>query len=180
MKHGGGKQKGSAFERVVCSKLSLWVTGGKHKDCFWRSAMSGGRATVHAKKGKDVRQAGDITAVAAEGNPLTDRVFIECKHYKNLEIASFIITGKGELANFWHRAQKEAAKRGRQPWLVARENNRPALLITDGNLNSQAVPICMLRGKGLPLLPTYVYLLDEVLLRKPPVEFVLTTTRERL
>ena len=179
MKPGGGKQKGSAFERTVCTKLSLWVTSGRLKDCFWRSAMSGGRATVHAKKGADVRQAGDITAVAPEGHPLTDRVYIECKHYKDLQFTSFVLTNKGELANFWQRTRREAAKRGKAPWLIARENNRPTLLIVDRQFEARSIldyPICKIYGKNLPV---HVYLFDEVLLRSPPIGFTLKE-RERL
>src|SRR5215216_6431446 len=39
--------KGPQWEREVCRALSLWVTNGERVDVFWRSAMSGGRATVH-------------------------------------------------------------------------------------------------------------------------------------
>jgi hypothetical protein len=51
MRKGGGKQKGSQFERDVCRELSLWVSHGKQEDVYWRSAMSGGRSTVAALKG---------------------------------------------------------------------------------------------------------------------------------
>ena len=51
MRKGGGKAKGSSFERLICKELSLWITGGEHQDVFWRSAMSGGRSTVAMKKG---------------------------------------------------------------------------------------------------------------------------------
>lgn len=123
------KAKGSQFERDICVKLSLWITNGKRRDVFWRSAMSGGRATVASKRGHDVRQAGDITAVAPEGHKLTDHVYIECKHYKDLQLESFILTGKGNLAKFWKIACSEAAKRHKQPWLIAKQNNLPTMLI---------------------------------------------------
>lgn len=121
-----GKQKGSAFEREVCKKLSLWVTGGKQKDVFWRSAMSGGRAT----RDKDVRQAGDITAVAPEGHILTDNVYIECKHYKDLNLASFLLEGRGVLAQFWRKTCTEAVIRGKIPCIIAKQNAKPTLFIT--------------------------------------------------
>src|ERR1035437_240331 len=76
------KGKGSSFERVVCSKLSLWMSRGMRSDYFWRASMSGGRATLRFKKGLIVRsQHGDIAAVQPEGDPLTRRFFIECKAY---------------------------------------------------------------------------------------------------
>lgn len=129
-KRGRGKPKGSAFERQICKKLSLWVTHGKREDVFWRSAMSGGRATIAAAKGKDLRrQAGDITAVAPEGHALTDKFFVETKHYTDLAIGSFFVKGKGILAKFWVKACKEAARYEKQPLMIVRQNNMPILVI---------------------------------------------------
>lgn len=127
---GKGKAKGSAFEREVCKRLSLWVTNGKSEDVFWRSAMSGGRATVGARKGKDLRrQAGDITAVAPEGHSLTERYYIECKHVKQLRIDRFIVTETGPLADFWKVAKREAERHGRIPMIIARQNQMPTLVL---------------------------------------------------
>ena len=55
-KPGYGKQKGGEYERTVCKKLSLWVSNGTRDDIFWRSAMSGGRATLQRKKGIIISQ----------------------------------------------------------------------------------------------------------------------------
>ncbi len=126
MRKGGGKGKGSSFERSVCEALSLWTTKGVSKDVYWRSAMSGGRATV--ARGA-VRQAGDITAVAAEGHVLTDVVYLECKFYKELSI-DCLIKGKGTLISFWQTAEKEAAKYNRIPALIFKQNNWPTMFCT--------------------------------------------------
>lgn len=119
-----GKQKGSDFERQICKALSLWVSNGKSIDLYWRSAMSGGRATV--KRGQ-VRQAGDITAVAPEGHVLTDVFFIECKAYKTLTLDCFI-KWKGTLIDFWDVAVNEAHKYGKIPMLIVKRNNWPILV----------------------------------------------------
>lgn len=125
-----GKSKGSAFERHICKQLSLWVSGGKHSDFYWRSAMSGGRATVSAKSGVMLRrQAGDITATAPEAHALTDHSFIECKHVRDLQIDSFLIKGTGVLANFWRTATQEAEKHEREPLIIARQNRFPDIVI---------------------------------------------------
>jgi len=129
MRRGGGKGKGSAYEREVCKRLSLWVSGGKSTDLFWRSAMSGGRATVAHRKGQKVRQSGDITAVAPEGHALTDFYFLECKFYKDLDLAAFFLTGKGRLAKFWTTAVREAKKHKKKPILIARQNRMPDLFL---------------------------------------------------
>lgn len=130
MKKGGGKGKGSAFERTICVALSQWVTKGRHKDVFWRSSMSGGRATIHVKRGDKNRQAGDIAAVAAEGHDFTDTFFVECKHVRNLSIQGFFLTGTGPLAKFWNKVKRQARDHGKHPMIIARQNLYPTLLIT--------------------------------------------------
>lgn len=121
-----GKQKGSSFERSVCVDLSKWITNGEKIDCLWRSAMSGGRATV--QKGK-VRQGGDITAIAPEGHILTDKLYIECKSYKELNINCFI-KGKGTLISFWEVAVKDATKYDKIPSLIFKQNSWPTMFAT--------------------------------------------------
>lgn len=120
------KQKGGEFERETCKHLSLWVTGGERRDSFWRSAMSGGRATV--AKGA-VRQAGDICAVAEEGHSLTDRFYLECKFYKDLNIDRFFLEAKGAMAGFWRTTCQEAEKYGKVPALIAKQNLYPTLFL---------------------------------------------------
>lgn len=167
-----GKQKGSEFERQICKKLSLWVTDGKRTDVFWRTAMSGGRATVANAKGESVRQLGDITAVAPEGHALSNPLVLECKFYKTLDIASFIIAGKGKLATFWRQTARLAYKHGRQPWLIAKENHTPALLVTlliDDTIKriapknpgwAEAQPRCKMQ---IDNNPCQIWLLDDLL-----------------
>lgn len=123
MRNGGGKAKGSEYEREICKKLSRWVSGGQREDLFWRSAMSGGRATVGKRKGKDLaRHAGDISATAPEGHILTDDFYIECKRYADLNLASFIFKGVGKLASFWKEAIEQAEAHNKIPMLIARED----------------------------------------------------------
>lgn len=133
MRKGGGKQKGSAFERMVCERLSLCVTKGANRDVFWRSATSGGRGTLLKKRGKEEKgnQAGDITSVGPEGHRLTSRVYIECKFYRDLSLQSFLLgLNKGGLYNFWKQTKEAAKQHNREPMLIAKQNNVPALVIT--------------------------------------------------
>lgn len=126
MKRGGSKAKGSQFERDICVALSKWITNGKSIDCLWRSAMSGGRATI--KKGL-VRQAGDITAVAPEGHTLTNAFYLELKHLKDISLDS-LITGKGSLVTIWDKTIVEAAKYDRIPVLIFKQNRWPVAFAT--------------------------------------------------
>ncbi len=139
MRKGGGKAKGASFERDVCKRLSLWVSNDTREDWFWRSAMSGGRATVGAKKGKDLRhQAGDITAVHPGGHVLTDEWFIECKHVKYLGLDQFLVKGTGPLATFWGKCRKEAFAHDKTPVIIAKQNGWPTLLMGSYILLSRA------------------------------------------
>lgn len=125
MKSGGGKSKGSAFERLVCVKLSLWLSSGLHEDLLWRSSMSGGRATVaHAKGKRLAAQSGDISAIHELGMPLTNKFLLECKFYRDLEYSG-LITGKGKLIQFWNTACIEAERYSKEPMLIAKQNQKP-------------------------------------------------------
>lgn len=140
MKPGGGKRKGTRFEREVCVKLSLWVSHGEDKDLFWRSAISGGRATVLLTKGRSVKPAGDICAVDPNGHRLTDRFFIECKHVRDLQLHRFMLH-EGTLHNFWEQAVRQAVDHKRTPMLIARQDFLPVLLIVLAGSLRQPYPL---------------------------------------
>lgn len=167
-----GKAKGAQFERHVCALLSRWITNGKRDDCFWRSAMSGGRATVQTRKGKANRQAGDITAVSREGHKLTDKFYIECKSYRSLDIGQFLFE-TGKLAAFWRKTVEEAKKHHRNAILIAKENRGKILLICDHRVGDyicspSAAPV----AKFYPIEGNEVifYLLDEVMCKRYALE----------
>jgi hypothetical protein len=166
MRKGGSKVKGGGYERAICKKLSLWITRGKRADVFWRTALSGGRATVAHMKGVDVRQAGDICSVAPEGHALCDLWYIECKHIKNLRIGSFFTTGKGELASFWRTTEKKAIEHGRWPVLIARQNHFPDLIILQGTYPNIAFRIATATIGGYAV---QVHHLDAFLKGEPPI-----------
>ena len=126
----GSKQKGSSFERLICKQLSLWITRGKKEDCFWRSAMSGGRATVAAARGKDLRrQAGDICAISPEGHALTDRWYIECKNVRDAGLAAFLVHDRGPLSKYWRTTCEQAERYQKSPLLIMRQFRFPTLAV---------------------------------------------------
>lgn len=129
MKAGGGKQKGGSFERLICIKLSEWVSDGKKDDLFWRSAMSGGRATVGAKKGVSRKsQSGDISAIAPEGHALTNSFSIECKTYADLILDGLLFDKKGGITSFWRQTLRDAINSEKMPMLIAKQNRSIILL----------------------------------------------------
>lgn len=138
MKAGGGKQKGAQFEREVCWDLSRFIDPKGEDTHFWRSAMSGGRATRQQKKGiVNNTQLGDITCVNEKGFWITMTFVIECKFYKDLEIESALLTGRGKLVKFWHEVCKLAKERERAPILIARQNRTDTLVLLDSTALSK-------------------------------------------
>lgn len=131
MRKGGGKQKGSQFEREVCVLLSRWITNGAQEDVFWRSAMSGGRATVAKAHGKSLaNQVGDISCIDPAGMEFSSRFAVECKFYADLDLGG-LFTGKGKLLEFWRIIRREAESVGKLPMLFARQNRLPAFICLD-------------------------------------------------
>lgn len=165
MRAGGGKSKGSAFERQVCKDLSLWLSNGKRTDVLWRSAMSGGRATVSHGK---VRQCGDICAVAPEGHKFCDLWFVECKFVKRLALDQFIMKGTGPLMSFWRKATQQADKHRKSAMLIARQNGWPTIIITrEALLRSLTTPVAGGYSHALGM-SWEVYKFDELLKAKCP------------
>jgi hypothetical protein len=122
VKPGKGKQKGAQFEREVCVMLSRWLTDDKQEDVFWRSAMSGGRATVAYKKGKKLAtQVGDISCIHHIGNNFIDNFAPECKYYAKIDFDG-LVTGKGKLIQFWREINEQSHRYNKHPFLVCRQN----------------------------------------------------------
>ena len=114
--------RGGSFERKEAVVLSLWVSGGTKRDLFQRTAISGGRATAAFKRGKQIRQSGDLTAVAPEGHIFTDNYFLELKDYKkkNAPLTPFLFKNKGILAKFWAKCKRQAKQYKRYPIMIVR------------------------------------------------------------
>lgn len=126
-----GRGKGGAFERECSRRLSLWLTAGARDEIFWRTAMSGGRATLQHRKGiVNKSQAGDIGAIDADGERLLTHIVIECKARRDMTIFRSLLTGEGRLADYWEKHYMEARRSKRQPFMIARENFVPTLLFT--------------------------------------------------
>lgn len=164
MKRGGGNIKGGRFERSMCKTFSKWVTGGKRTDVFWRTAMSGGRATVMARRGVDVRQSGDMCSVAPEGHVLTDYLFFEMKHLKRTPFEA-LLKSTGLLHKIWKKAQREAVRANRYLLLVVRQNGWPVVVIADGGAARflKLEPRVIVRTHDM-----HVALLQDLLKTKPP------------
>jgi len=145
-------KKGSEFERDTCRRLSLWLSDGEHDDWLWRSATSGARATVRARKGKSTRgHCGDIAATCPEGERLTKLVTIELKrgyqHVTGIDLIDSV--GGGNIAKFIAQAKEARQRAGTPYWMLIHKRDRRAAvvyappeflgMIQMGELNNTAV-----------------------------------------
>lgn len=133
MRKGGGKAKGAQFEREICVLLSRWLSNGERDDLFWRSAMSGGRATVSAKKdGQKVlaMQLGDISSIDRSSHPFIEAFAVECKFYAELHFQGLLLD-MGKLLEFWKEIKKVAQTANKKPILFARQNRVPTMVCFD-------------------------------------------------
>lgn len=117
MRPGGGNVKGSNFERLICRKLTKWITGEEKPEIFWRSASSGAKATQDWKKGQKSIQHGDIVAIDEKGQWLTDKVIIEIKDRKDFRIEHWL-EQRGEFLKWWEQGSEDADRAGKLPVLI--------------------------------------------------------------
>ena len=156
------KAKGAEFEREICKKLSYWVSKNQRDDIFWRSAMSGGRATIGLRAGKERHaQSGDLSSIHSMGHKLTDEFYVEMKFYKDLQLHLLITQQTGNLYSFWNTTMQEAKAYKKTPWLIAKQNRQPILLCT--KYMNLPKPIRHLVRAQFPSLDLQIFLLDDYL-----------------
>jgi len=128
------KGKGSSFERQLCKMLSLWWSNGKRDDLYWRSSMSGGRATVRARKSKSTAgHYGDITSTDTVGRELTQLCVIEAKRgYQEHTVGDLVDAtpaNKPQFEDWVEQAMEEQELAGTPGWLlITKRNNREIMV----------------------------------------------------
>lgn len=89
-------QKGSAFERRICKKLTRWASGRDKPLWYWRTAGSGGQATI--TKDYDSKMFGDIMPITTEAMWLMDITFWELRDRKAMNVLDFITPSKAKTS----------------------------------------------------------------------------------
>lgn len=132
-----GKIKGGEYERNISKKLSLWISQEKRDDLFWRTSGSGSRHTIRYKKNLTTEgQVGDITYTCSGVSEEFLKVFcLEIKFYKDINLWGTVTKSKVGLLDFWEQADEQAKKVGKIPILIAKQNYKPALLISNKIFN---------------------------------------------
>lgn len=125
-------KKGSSFEREICKRLSRWWTYDSRDDVFWRSSMSGGRATMRYRRGLRTAGAdGDICALDPIGSPLLSLFTIELKRGRSHGDPGDLLDCSGSLDCHPFLATldqaREAAEQAGNTWLlICRRDRRKA------------------------------------------------------
>lgn len=127
MRPGGGKAKGSGFERAICEKISLWLSHGERKDLMCRTVGSGGQFTAAINRGTQAGLAGDIRSQDPIAEQLCKSFVIECKFWRDLEMVKFL-DRQGELYAALEKVMLEGTTVKKSWMLVAKQNNRKELL----------------------------------------------------
>ncbi len=93
--------------------------------------MSGGRSTVAHAKGKRLSaQAGDISCVHPAGAQFIDTFLCECKFYADLNYTG-LLSGTGNLLQFWRETCAEGARYNKLPFLIAKQNRLPTIIFVN-------------------------------------------------
>lgn len=175
MKAGGGKSKGGSFEREMSRELSLWISNGKDNNLLWRSATSGGAATIRRKKGITTGLAsahlGDMCAVGDNplGHKFVRTFHAEMKFYKDLKFSSLMRFEKKN--KFGNRRKKEPGvfdvwdvmrvTSSRVPLMILKQNFCQVLLVLPvliGEKITTLLPIMIFPGKNM-----YIFLMNDFL-----------------
>lgn len=130
MRPGGGKAKGSDFERKICVAMSLWLTSGGRTDLFNRNVLSGGRFTIMHGKG-DAGAPGDLAASHPIAHNFLEHLLIECKHYRSLKLDELLLKGMSRsfLGQISLKAEKQARLTGRHSIVIAQQNRAQPLML---------------------------------------------------
>lgn len=114
MKAGGGKIKGSNFEREVAKIFSEWSSFN-----WLRTPQSGGMREITKADlfCKELYMSED------------DALFIECKKRKKIDLSKIMYAEYQEFSDWWFKTVKNAKDEKRIPVLIFTWNRAPAIFI---------------------------------------------------
>ena len=116
------KAKGAAFERLMAKQFSLWWTGNARDDVFWRTPLSGGRATRRSSSGRQTSGGyGDLHSTHDKADVFCRMCTIEMKTgYPGLNLLTLLV--RNDRADIWQKwmakLKKEAKQAGTSYWIL--------------------------------------------------------------
>lgn len=122
---GNSKAKGSAFEREISKRLTLWLTGQKKELAFWRSSGSG--ATFTLNKGATREMSGDISGITSDAIKICNLINFELKNgYSEASFDVFLKNNKNDcLKSFWQQSCRDAKLTNKEPLVIFRKKRMP-------------------------------------------------------
>jgi hypothetical protein len=153
--------KGGAFERRICRRISeCWAPDAD--DCiFWRTAGSGGRATVRKRKGKATAAAhcGDLAAIDERGADLTRLITWELKAgYPRASLHALLdrpTSAAPQLYEEWIAQAIAAANAARTPhWAIVHAKTRREITLVGPSALFDDLEFW--RGKVQPMMRLYL------------------------
>jgi len=132
MKSGGGKAKGSQWERDISRFLTKWVTGKEKPLVFWRTPGSG--SFVTNKVSTDA--SGDIISILPEGRFFTDIISCELKiGYSDVDLFKhFKNTKNNILESFWNQCLRDASQVNKHGMLIYKKKGYNAIVGIENDL----------------------------------------------
>ena len=157
------KTKGSNYERDFAKRLSAWWTYGQLQDAFWRTSLSGGKATV---SGSDVH-VGDICALRPIGVPLENCVVFELKRgYNKSIILDWLLLGSTSLiGQWWKKGFDQAAALNRKFILIVKHDQSLEIAFMLEDQIPGNPPRRLLHNGGIAC-----FVLEEVLWQQDPLK----------
>ncbi len=161
MRSGGGKAKGSAFERECGKLISLWLTHGERPDIMSRNVLSGGSFTNAENAGKvSSRMPGDMMAAHPLAFRFLSRFSVECKHLKDIGLLQYMLDPRQQnpLAIIIALARRQAKSINCEFMVIAKQNRHDAVVIIDGGIGEHMMLCMKQRGTRTMLHPMYHFL----------------------
>lgn len=172
MKPGGGKAKGSSFERTAAKKLSDGLAPLNFRKTEGSGARTGGKnfETLGQMFGADALKlfVGDVCPINEKESGCTFNFSVECKSYATSDSFETMVGGNANVFKWMKESIVDAAKISRKPLLVFKWNRTPIYIayLEESNLFK---PNLVLSQNGLTL---YINYFDEAIKHK---EFWITS-----
>lgn len=161
MRPGGGKDKGSAWERECGKQISLWLTRGERPDIMSRNVLSGGSFTNAENAGKlSSRMPGDMMAAHPLAFRFLSRFSVECKHLKDIGMLQYMLDPRQQnpLALIIALARRQAKAIDCEFMVVAKQNRHPPVVLVAGDVGEHMMLCTQKRGVRTMLHPMHHYL----------------------
>ena len=139
MRQGGGKAKGSEFERWTGKRLSIWITEGRRDNLFSRNVLSGGAHTLTVLKGGIANIPGDLMAASPLAFNFLSVISVECKHHQDIDLDVFLrdVKRTSFLYKTINVTSKQAHDQGLSFMVIAKENRHEPLVFMEHTLGRQ-------------------------------------------